>query len=79
MHGILYMQILTGIFITVSFNLVAIGEPLGQALLITTTLIGYYLAGLYGSLIICRIFFSPLKQFSGPFWAKISSLSFSIQ
>ena len=79
MLGILYLQILIGIFITVSFNLVAIGEPLVQALLITTTLAGCYLSGLYGSLIICRIFFSPLKRFPGPFWAKISSLSFSIQ
>lgn len=79
MHGIFYLQILSCIFLTVSFNLVAIGKPLVQALLISTTLVGYYLTGLYGSLIICRIFFSPLKQFPGPFWAKISSLSLSVQ
>ena len=78
MHGIHYLQIWFGIFATVFSTSVAIDEPLGQALLITITLAGYYLAGLYGTLIICRIFFSPLRHFPGPPWAKLSSLGFSI-
>lgn len=79
MHGIHYLQICFGILITVLSTSVSIGEPLDQALLITTTLAAYYLTGLYGSLIICRIFFGSLKRFPGPFWARISTLSFSIQ
>ena len=79
MHGIHYLQIFIGIFITVFSTFVAIGEPLAQALLTIITLAGCYLTGLYGSLIIHRIFFSPLKHFPGPFWAKVSSLGFSVQ
>lgn len=79
MQGIHYLQVFTSIFITAFLLFVGTGEPSGQALLTTATLAGYYLAGLYGSLIIGRTFLSPLKRFPGPFLAKISSLYFSIQ
>ena len=53
--------------------------PSSQAFLLTATLAGYYLSGLYGSLITYRIFLSPIRMFPGPFWAKISNVTFSAQ
>lgn len=79
MHGIHYLQTFIAIFIITIPTFVGIGEPLVKAFLTTTTLAGYYLTGLYGSLIIGRIFFSPLRHFPGPFRAKISSLGFSVK
>ena len=37
------------------------------------------LAGLYASLIAYRLFWHPLRNFSGPFWARITSLWFCTQ
>lgn len=47
------------------------------AVLKTFTLAGSYLAGLYSSLIIFRVFFHPLMSFPGLFGCKISSFWFT--
>ena len=79
MHGTKYLQIFIGTFIAASSTFVSKGESLVQALQTTTTLAGYYFSGLYGSLVVRRLFFSPLGHFPGPFWARISSLTFSLR
>ena len=79
MYGIRYLQIFIGIFVFAFLGFMATGELLVQALLTTISLAEYYLAGLYGSMLIFRTLFSPLKHFPGPWWAKTSSLGFSVQ
>ena len=79
MHGIRYLQTFAGIFITISSMYILAGESSRQAFFTTTALAEYYLTGLYGSLVIFRIFVSPLKYFPGPFWSKLSSLSLSVR
>ncbi|KAJ9611707.1 hypothetical protein H2200_004891 [Cladophialophora chaetospira] len=38
-----------------------------------------YLAGLYSSLIIYRLFFNPLNKIPGPYWARLSRFHLSFQ
>ena len=79
MYGNRYLQIFICAFITISLAIMGQDIPSSQAFLLTATLAGYYLSGLYGSLITYRIFLSPLRIFPGPFWAKISNVTFSAQ
>jgi tryprostatin B 6-hydroxylase len=39
----------------------------------SSSVLGYFLAGLYGSLIMYRLFFNPLNRFPGPYFARLSS------
>ena len=48
-----------------------------QAFVTVDTFASLYLAGLYGSLVVYRIFFNPVKSFPGPFLCKITNLGFS--
>jgi len=48
------------------------GIPVRVALAATTKLAGLYLAGLYSSLIVYRLFFNPLNKFPGPYTARLS-------
>ena len=79
MYGVRYLQIFTGICVFAFLGFMATHELLVQALLNTISLAGYYLAGLYGSLVGSRTVFSSLKHIPGPWWAKISSLGLSSQ
>ena len=80
MNGNRYLQIFTCAFITTYLASLYLSHSSSkQSFLGTTTFAGYYFAGLYGSLIAYRLFFSPLTGFPGPFWAKISSLTCSTQ
>ena len=79
MHGTKYVQIFISIFVAASSTFIYRGERLTEAASISATFAGYYLTGLHGYLVISRILFSPLQNFPGPFWAKISSLAFSLQ
>ena len=79
MYGNRYLQIFVCAFITISLAIMGQEIPSSQAFLLTATLAGYYLSGLYGSLITYRIFLSPIRMFPGPFWAKISNVTFSAQ
>jgi len=47
-----------------------------DALTFTAQYAGLYLAGLYTSLIIYRLFFNPLNKIPGPYWARLSKFNF---
>lgn len=48
--------------------------PTGAAVLFTLKHAALYLAGLYTSLITYRLFFNPLNNIPGPYWARLSKL-----
>lgn len=52
---------------------------LGQALSDTSRVAASYLAGVYGSTLIYRIFLNPLNKLPGPWPARICNLWFSFQ
>lgn len=79
MHGILYLQIFSGICCLLLSTLLCMGRTFVQALLTILTLAIHYLIGIYGSLLVYRIFFSPLRHFPGPWLAKVSALNFAFQ
>ena len=79
MYGIRYLQVLLGIIVATSSSFHWVGQPWAQALVTTMTFIGYYLSGLYSSLLLYRLIISPLNRFPGPWWSGISSLALSTQ
>lgn len=50
--------------------------PTKDALAFTAKYASCYLAGLYTSLIIYRLFFNPLNKIPGPYWARLSKFNF---
>jgi cytochrome P450 len=46
--------------------------PLREAIASTATYASLYLAGIYSSLIIYRLFLNPLNKIPGPYWARLS-------
>lgn len=46
--------------------------PVKEAAVSTAQYASLYLAGLYSSLIIYRLFFNPLNKIPGPYWARLS-------
>ena len=75
-----YLQAFFTVFIATSALLsVKNSQPLGQASLVTSSLAFSYFVGLYLSLVLDRIFLSPLRKFPGPVAASISNLWFAFQ
>ena len=78
MYAVQYVQAFLGVIFTAVGVLVgAAGKGVQEALFIIGPPIGLYLAGLYGSLIVYRLFFHPLRHIPGPTSTKISNLCFS--
>ncbi|TVY81920.1 Tryprostatin B 6-hydroxylase [Lachnellula suecica] len=55
------------------------GESINQAFTKTLLLAACYLGGVYLSLFSYRLYFTPIRNFSGPFGAKLSNLWFSLR
>ena len=78
-HGVRYIQIFVATFATTVIALFQLGEPIDSALAHVAPLVFYYLAGLFTSLLIYRLFLHPLNKFPGPLGARFSNLWFSSQ
>jgi hypothetical protein len=71
-----YLQalLLAGVAVTVAQSQYG-NIPISQSLKSTVQLTGYFLAGLYGSLIIYRLFLNPLNEIPGPYFARLSKFN----
>ncbi|KAG5790880.1 hypothetical protein H9Q69_010075 [Fusarium xylarioides] len=81
MYALGYIQAHTILFVSSVFILYRLGSTLVEALLQTLVYDGFFLAGLFGSLLVYRAFFNPLNVFPGPFVARIATfwISFRIK
>lgn len=81
MHGFAYLQVHTTLFMTSTFLLYRLGSPFMEALVQTLVYDGFFMAGLFGSLLVYRAFLNPLNAFPGPFIARIATfwISFRIK
>lgn len=52
------------------------GRSIQDSLNESSAIFGYFLGGLYGSLIIYRLFFNPLNKLPGPYFARLSKFDF---
>lgn len=80
MHAILYLKTLIASCMgstLLLFNYY--GLSLSNAMGTTASTAGFFLAGVYGSLMVYRLFLNPLNRFPGPYAARISTLWFSTQ
>jgi hypothetical protein len=74
MHGVRYLQAsLTLSLASILFLHKAQDQTLQNAITTVAVLGGTFLSGLYTSLLVYRIFLSPLNKFPGPFGARISN------
>ncbi|KAL8663549.1 MAG: hypothetical protein Q9202_003737 [Teloschistes flavicans] len=73
LHGAIYVQVHTVVFVALAALLYRLGFRLVEALLQTCVYDGIFLAGLYTSLVMYRAFLNPLNVFPGPWLARITS------
>ncbi|KAK3658710.1 hypothetical protein LTR56_001581 [Elasticomyces elasticus] len=74
MHGVLYMQSLLASWVASTLYLTQwMHWPITEALAATSTAVGCFLGGVYGSLLFYRLFLNPLNRFPGPWSARLSS------
>ena len=63
---------------TLTFGILAValthygGRSMKESLYLSSSIFGYFLAGLYASLITYRLFFNPLNKLPGPYFARLS-------
>ncbi|KFA53843.1 hypothetical protein S40293_01616 [Stachybotrys chartarum IBT 40293] len=78
MYGVKYLQAFLATFLGATIlQRFLYGVALASALAYSSQIIGCTLLGLYGSLIIYRLAWHPLRKFPGPIGARFSSLWFS--
>ncbi|KAL9025019.1 MAG: hypothetical protein Q9196_006084 [Gyalolechia fulgens] len=73
LYGATYIQVHTGVCLALAALLYRLGFPLVEAFLQTGVYDVIFLAGLYTSLLVYRIFLNPLNVFPGPWLARITS------
>lgn len=77
MLAIRYIQAFVSAFIAAIVALVQLADAsVTAALLNVTSIATSYLVGIFGSLILYRLYFAPINKFPGPWQAKLSSLWF---
>lgn len=80
MYGARYIQIFLASYMLAVISVSNLNdESIGRALVHVLSLAISYLAGLYASLLVYRVSFSPLRGFPGPYGARISNFWFSLQ
>jgi hypothetical protein len=76
-HHMYATRYLQAVILTFSTSVVALthyGErSMKESLNLSNSIFWYFLGGLYGSLIIYRLFFNPLNRFPGPYFARLST------
>ncbi|KAL2868106.1 cytochrome P450 [Aspergillus lucknowensis] len=73
LHGVFYLKLL---FITITTGTAVLSHLKGTVwtgFMTAISLTGAYLLGLYGSLLVYRIFLHPLRKVPGPFGARLST------
>ena len=79
MHAILYLQLFTLAFAAGVIALVNLrGISTSSALWAVSKVELSFLAGVYGSLIVYRLFLNPLNEQPGPYWARLSNMYMSV-
>jgi tryprostatin B 6-hydroxylase len=74
LYPIRYMQALVLTFATSIVALTHYGaHPWKESVSLSSSIFGYFLAGVYASLITYRLFFNPLNKFPGPYFARLST------
>ncbi|KAL2839204.1 cytochrome P450 [Aspergillus pseudoustus] len=73
LHGVLYVKLLVLGISSGTAILLYLEQNASTAFITTINLTAAYLLGLYISLLIYRIFLHPLREFPGPFGARIST------
>ena len=79
MYGVYYLQAFLGVYCLLFLESVLSGNSYTHSLQTSSEVVSAYLIGLFGSLLLYRIFLSPLKKFPGPWLAKVSAFNFSFQ
>ena len=78
LYSVRYLQALFSASLALSVILtIASGHSISDSLQEVIKLIALFLAGLYASLLLYRVVFSPLNRFPGPLGARISNFWFS--
>lgn len=80
MYGARYIQLFSTLYISAIITAFALlRDSFSHAVIRISSLAFPYLAGIYTSLLVYRLFFGPLRAFPGPLGARISNFWFSFQ